>query len=194
MLDPLLQSSIDLMSTLLGQASPWEASPYGTEPQPASLPIGAFVIAALLGLGLQVLFGLWGKSRAEDHGVVPLYGFLAGFFLGWIGVAIVPILKTNRVVNTRQMPGYPPQHYPPPPVPYPQAPYPQAPAQPLGAWRPPPGADAMPHHFEAPQQQPVAPQQPALKPDKDGYAQCPACGARVKVGRRSCMSCGAALS
>jgi hypothetical protein len=192
LLDPLLQSSNELMNTLLAQGSPWGASPYGPDPQPASLPIGAFVIAALLGLGLQVLFGLWGKSRAEDHGVLPLYGFLAGFFLGWIGVAIVPILKTNRVVNTRQPLPYPPPHYPPP-----QTPYPQASAQPLGAWQPPPAPDAMPHHFENPQQPPpqqVTPQQPVLTPDKDGYAQCPACGARVKVGRRSCMSCGAALS
>jgi hypothetical protein len=190
LLDPLLQSSIEFIIGPLAQGSPWDASRYGPEPQAAPLPIGALVIAALLWLGLQVLFGLWGKSRAEDHGVMPLYGFLAGFFLGWIGVAIVPILKTNRVVNTRQSAPYSPQPYPPP-----QMPYPHQPAQPVGAWQPPPAPDAMPHHFEDPQQpQPVAPQRPVLTPDKDGYAQCLACGARVKVGRRSCMNCGAALS
>ncbi|MEZ5992537.1 MAG: hypothetical protein R3E76_09300 [Planctomycetota bacterium] len=182
--------------------------PYYNEPEP-EFPFGALIIGFLVSIGIQVLFGLWGKSRAEDHNVHPLAGFLAGFFLGWIGVLLVPVFKTDRIVNkpartqfypqmqSAPNPVYtagtpmsqqaPPPGYPQPPMaPPPQGAYPMAPQQ-HPHMQPPPMAPQM--------QQPMAPPpQPAmpdmLVADDSGYVVCPSCQSRTKAGRKACMSCG----
>ncbi|MCA8915834.1 MAG: hypothetical protein KDB90_10525 [Planctomycetes bacterium] len=172
-------------------------SPYDTGPKP--LPVGALVVGFLIGIGINVLFGFWGKSRAEQHNVHPGIGFALGFFLSWIGVAMVPVFKKDRVFNpgggvryqapppnapnpmygTPQQ--YPPQGYAPgPPQQYPAPQYPtQGPMMAGQGIAPPP---------------PPPPQQPqVLTADAQGYVACPGCGARTKAGRKTCMSCGGAM-
>lgn len=78
----------------------------------------AFCGLMLLGIAVPVLFGFWGKSRAEDHDVSPWLGFAVGFMLGWIGLLIIPALRTKRMTNPTPQPQYfgpPPQQYAPPP-------------------------------------------------------------------------------
>ncbi len=139
--------------------------------------LGAMAFLLFAGLAVSVLFGFWGKSRAEEHSVHPWVGFAAGFFMGWIGVMIVPLLRTDRIVNRRQPPL---AHYPPPGAP----PH-------YGQWQPPPTGTAVNHAAE---QTRAHVQAAPITPDADGYAACPACGGRVKAGRRSCMSCGSTLA
>jgi hypothetical protein len=180
-----------------GGADPWSDS---GPPAGPSFGIGQLILLMLIGIGVNVLFGFWAKSRGDDHGIHPVLSFCAGFFLGWIGVLIVPVLRTDRVVNTPRRPPPPgPQqpygHQPnpmysaggPPPQP-PQGPMlnqPQAPMPP----QPPQGPMLNQPQAPVPQQ---PPQQPAqmLVADEHGYVECPGCGARTKAGRKACMSCG----
>lgn len=177
--------------------------PYMAGPPEPEMSVGMIVMGLVIGLGINVLFGLWGKSRAEDHNVNPWIGFALGFCLSWIGVALVPVFKTHRVINQRTAPQYQPQF---------SAPNPMYTAG--AAWQPPPGPpqQAYPQPQQAyPQAQPypqqaypapyppqgVAPPPPAqpqmLTADAQGYVHCPACGARTKAGRKTCMSCGSQL-
>jgi hypothetical protein len=173
------------------QSSSWDQSMYAQSSP--GLPIGALIVGFLVGIGLQFLFGWWGKSRAEDHGVEPLYGFLAGFFLGWIGVLIVPMLKTNRSLHTRayQRPVLP---YPPQDA-IPHYPYTDQPAAPYAPPAPPPLLNQPAYPTAQPAPVPILDHSgpPLLVPDEYGYATCPGCGGRVKTGRRTCTACGARL-
>lgn len=162
------------------------------EPEPA-FGIGTLLGMMLLGLAFNCLLGWWGKSRAEDHGVNPWVGFMLGFFLGFIGVAIVPVFRTDRIINTRNPrpivnPGQPNPMYAPPP---------QAYGPPQGYGPPPQGYGAppgpQPHVMQpgyAPPPPLPAPSVEMLVADEFGYVECPACGARTKSGRKSCMTCG----
>ncbi|MCZ7604960.1 MAG: hypothetical protein M5U25_02590 [Planctomycetota bacterium] len=181
--------------------------PYMAGPPEPEISVGMIVMGMVIGLGINVLFGFWGKSRAEDHNVNPWIGFALGFCLSWIGVALVPVFKTHRVINQRTAPQYQPQF---------SAPNPMYTAG--AAWQPPPGPpqpyppqQAYPQPQPHPQQQPYPPQaypapyppqgvapppppQPQmLTADAQGYVHCPACGARTKAGRKTCMSCGSQL-
>lgn len=176
-------------------------SPMG-EPEP--LPVGAIIVGFLIGIGINVLFGFWGKSRAEQHNVHPAIGFFMGFMFAWIGVALVPVFKRDRVFNPAgrmpmphqaphapnpmyanpgqyQQPGGPPPGYPPPPQAYPQPP--QYPTH----------GPMMAGQGAAPPPPPPPPQQQVLTADAQGYVACPSCGARTKGGRKTCMSCGSFL-
>lgn len=156
-----------------------------------SLGFGALLMILLLGLGVSVLFGFWAKSRGDDHGIHPVMSFCAGFFMGWIGVLIVPLLKTDRIVNPPRRPAplmpnkpyggqpYPPQAPPPPGPPPPMPDYPQQPGPMLKYEPAQPAPNAEPSHV--------------LVPDEQGYVECPACHARTKSGRKSCMTCGVVL-
>lgn len=206
-----MEFALDIFATL-AQAVPEDFHEYYAYDDPAyvesSLSIGQLLLFVLIGVGVNVLFGLWGKSRAEEFGVNPWVGFAAGFFLAYIGVRIVPLLRSDRLMNqpARRALGPPqatnPMYRPtgPPladvPVHYNNAPpYPQP-----GPQYPPPGAvlyDAsQPVAPMYPHAQPVAPAPmpaPQIAVDADGYFACPGCGQRVKAGRRNCMSCGVAL-
>lgn len=195
---------VGLLRAMAQVGNPYESGydefgdPYMAGPPEPEISIGMIVMGMLIGLGINVLFGFWGKSRAEDHNVHPLVGFALGFCFSWIGVALVPVFKTHRIINQRtappiqqpysapnpmytagtawQPPPDPPQPYPPQqaypqPQPYPQQAHP-APYPPQGMTPPPP------------------PQPQMLVADAQGYASCPSCGARTKAGRKTCMSCG----
>lgn len=177
-------------------------------PEP-SFSFGQVVLWFVLGLAAQVLFGFWGKSKAEENGVNPWVGFAAGFFFAYLGVRLIPILKPSwwqPVQGPRRRVGPPanaplmhPQAAYPPQAPYPQqAPYP-VPQQPGFA----PVAQPQPY---PPAQAPMAPAPAAYPPmaqppvqahtvrlDAEGYFPCPACGAKAKAGRKTCMACGAQL-
>lgn len=168
-----------------------------------TISFGQIILWVLLGIAVNVLFGFWGKSRAEEFGVNPWIGFAAGFFFAYIGVRLVPLLRSDRIANApaRRAVGPPqgtnPMYQPqaPPlgdvPVHYNTAPYPQSYPQSYPQ-QPPPGAvlyDASQHQAQ-PQYTPPVPQ---IVVGADGYFACPGCGQRVKAGRRNCMSCGVSL-
>jgi hypothetical protein len=157
--------SVDAAFNLLAQAQPWVDSRAGMPVDEPGIDIGHLMLVMISGGVIAGLFGWWGKTRAEEHNVNPWIGFAAGFCFGWIGVRLVPLMRSDRIYNKRQpdaaafaqsFGGHPPQ----------------------GAWPPMPSGP------------PAAAPQPAIVVDKDGYFECPACAARVKQGRRSCMSCG----
>ena len=187
--------------------------PYMAGPPEPEVSVGMIVMGMVIGLGINVLFGLWGKSRAEDHNVNPWIGFALGFCLSWIGVALVPVFKTHRVINQRTAPQYQPQYSAPNPMytagaawqppPGPPQPYPPQQAHPQPQPFPPQQAYPQPQPY--PQQAypapyppqgkapPPPPQPQMLTADAQGYVHCPACGARTKAGRKTCMSCGSQL-
>lgn len=182
-------------------------------PQPVAPTFSAgSLIAMTIGLLLsQVLFGFWGKSKADDHNVHPLIGFALGFTLGWVGVAIVPLFKSNNWFVKKNNPAFsgpptgtnpiyghgtafqPPSapleqepmqaqefvpvqqqpQVPPPPTPLSPQPFPQVPVPGQSAPIPPSNAPTI------------------LVADEQGYVECPACQAKSKSNRSSCMSCGA---
>lgn len=161
------------------------ADPYAMNAPEQEFSFGTLVFMALGWFGINVLFGFWAKSRAEDHGVDPWLGFASGFVLGWIGVLIVPVFRRDRIFVPGPRPVAPqygqPVHAPnpiyapqlPAAAPYPNPAYPPPPAM--------PPAQAYP--------QPAAPPQ-MLVADAAGYVNCPGCGARTKAGRKTCMNCG----
>ncbi|MDC1141950.1 hypothetical protein OAU50_02565 [Planctomycetota bacterium] len=171
--------------------------PMPPEPSFAVGQIIAMLFGALL---FNLLFAFWGKSRAEDNNVHPLIGFLLGFFMGWIGVLIVPVFKSNRIfvekrvaqTNMTQPYGQNPIYGQGQPHQQPNQPtqnYPQAPMQQQGfPQQPRPQAPPMQH--QPPQQHQPQQQQMMLVADENGYVECPNCQARSKSSRRSCMSCG----
>ena len=184
----------------------WGADdPYFMEPEPdPALGLGTLVMMMVIGLGLSCLLGWWGKSRAEDVGINPWVGFAAGFFMGFIGVALVPLFRTDRVFVTRQpkplqqpmqqnpmyAPGVAPQQqgYPQ------QQAHPQQPQPPQQGYAPSPGPQPHAHSMQ-PGYAPPPPPQPAepaqmLVADEYGYVECPHCQSRTKAGRKSCMNCG----
>ena len=174
----------------LGGGSPFTQQQHET-------PVGAIIVGFLIGIGISVLFGFWGKSRAEQHNVHPAIGFALGFVLGWIGVALVPVFKKDRVFNSTTTPRYQQQtqsmpnpmysasaYQPPPAGPQQYQPQPQYPPQ-----NPP-----QPQYPMPPAQGMAPPPQPQmLQADAQGYVGCPGCGARTKAGRKTCMSCGGAM-
>lgn len=197
----------------LAQAHPDELADFYAYEDPTyvepTVSFGQIVLWVLLGAAINVLFGFWGKSRAEEFGVNPWIGFAAGFFFAYIGVRLVPLLRSDRIANApaRRAIG-PPQGtnpvYQPPvppigdvPVHYPASTYP--PAVQAYPQQPPPGAvlyDASHSHPQAQYAPPPAqyvPPMPQIVVGADGYFACPGCGQRVKAGRRNCMSCGVAL-
>lgn len=149
---------------------------YGPVVQEPSFSFGQIILFLLIGVAFQVLFGFWGRSKAEDHNVHPMIGFAAGFMLGYLGVRLVPLFKPGMLFAPGPRRPMPPG-YPPTPMMQQQPPYP-----PPGAYPPPQGVP-----------QPQAPQPPAPAVAADGYLQCTGCGARAKAGRRKCMTCGMAL-
>lgn len=201
------------------QADPWSDDPYAYGPAPASptIGLGSIIGIMLLAIAFNCLMGWWGKSRAEDFGVNPWVGFALGFFMGFIGVALVPVFRTDRVFVTRKPPpmpqqpmqtnpmyspgtqAYPQQGYAPPQQGYDQPPqgYGQPPQQQGFAppmqqqYAPPPQphAHSMQPGFEPPPQQPVEPAE-MLVADEHGYVECPYCQSRTKSGRKACMNCG----
>ena len=126
---------------------------------------GVVVFGILISIVFSVLFGLWGKAKAEESGVKPWIGFLMGFFLIYIGVRLVPIMRTDKMFY-RLSPGIP---LPPRP--------PQADGTTEGK----------------PSEQSAPPKPPPAQVDAEGYVPCAACGTRTKADRKSCMSCGAVL-
>jgi hypothetical protein len=157
------------LGSFLAQWDPEMGPPPMAEP---SFGIGTLVWLMVIGLSVQVLLGFWGKSRAEDFDVHPWIGFAAGFCLGFIGVAIVPVFRTHRVVvstNPRPLPPPRPHVHAPPHAPPPSGPQ---------AYAPPPGPPA------------AAPPPQALVMDGEGYVNCPWCGSRTRGNRKACMSCG----
>lgn len=210
-----LQQLTDALPALIGNVGEWMNQYGGQGADPwddtgaragPSFGIGQLIMLMLIGIGINTLFGFWAKSRGDDHGIHPVLSFCAGFFLGWIGVLIVPLLKTDRVINT-------PRRRPPPMQPYGHQPNPMYGAGP--PQQPPPGPmlNQPPQQNHGPpmsqpgQAAPYSPQQPPPGPaapppgepaqmlvaDDDGYVECPACSARTKGGRKACMSCGTFL-
>lgn len=130
-------------------------------------PLGIVVVWLLLVAGLTY----WGHRRALEFGAP---GWLGALIVGGISMVcnvfgglfaiylLVPFAAGayNKGAKAVATPG---QVYGPPPQSYGP---PQTPPQ---------------------QYVPAAAQQ---QPDSNGRVTCPACGAKVKVGRRSCMSCG----
>jgi len=139
------------------EPTPWEFEP-GMATASYGLSNAQILFIILAGIGVAVLFGLWGRSKAENHDVDPWLGFLAGFFLACLGVRIVPLLRRDRLVFQ---------------------PRPRPVINPPGPGVGPPPAP------------PPAPPTPVV--DAQGFLACPACGARVKAGRKACMACGAPL-
>lgn len=179
---------------LLQHNPQWEHIPpeFFEEPPPEpSIGIGQIILYLLIGLTAQTLFGFWARSKSEEYGVNPWVAFACGFFLGYIGVRVVPLLKPGTLYHQ-------PVRRPLPPPMDPYAPPPQAYAQPLmppaqQAWAPPPGPPQPQYPPPQPQYAPPPVPQAAPQVSADGYMACPGCGARVKVGRRTCMSCGTML-
>jgi hypothetical protein len=172
-------------------------------PESEPMPIGVYVVGFVIGVGINLLFAFWGKSRADKFNVDPWIGFALGFVLQFIGVAIVPVFRKDRVLNTAKLaprpevmnapnPMYAPsvQAYPPPQGPYPTPPtpafYPHVGPQPAAYPLPPVQA-------HVPTQQPPAPPPQMLVADENGYVNCPSCGSRTKSGRKACMTCGSHL-
>lgn len=186
MLEQLSNLLADLGS-LLAQAPPPPIEDYEIYPQqqPMMAPtfsFGQIIAFVLIGVAANVLFGFWAKSKAEEHGINPWVGFAAGFFLAYLGVRIVPLLRPDRLMNA-----------PPRRAMHPQPPMGTNPTyRPAGV--PPPGMQAPPpQHAMPPADLPPQPYAQVVAADADGYFNCPACGARVKAGRRACMSCGGPL-
>ncbi|MHC4839894.1 MAG: hypothetical protein ACYTDT_02895 [Planctomycetota bacterium] len=69
----------------------------GPEVMAPGFSFGQIVAMGMGFLLFSLLFAFWGKSRAEDHNVHPVIGFLMGFFFAWVGVMLVPIFKSDRV-------------------------------------------------------------------------------------------------
>lgn len=163
---------------LLQHNPQWDQVPpefFEEPPVEPRFSFGQIAIYFLIGIAAQTLFGFWARSKAEEHDANPWLAFACGFVLGYIGVRIVPLLKPGTLFHQ-------PARRPLPPPVNPYGPPPQAYAQPLA---PPPGP-------AQPQYAPPVPQAaPQVSPD--GYLACPGCGARAKVGRRTCMSCGTML-
>ncbi|MCB9932803.1 MAG: hypothetical protein H6841_05195 [Planctomycetes bacterium] len=161
--------------------------PYEAATNAANLPIGAIIVGTVISLAVQVLFGMWGKSAAEEHGVHPVIGFIMGFMFFWLGVKMIPVFRRDRVVNR----GMQPQ----PQQPTYSAPNPMYSSGVVGQQQPvyPTHAPMMAGQGIAPPP-PPPPQPPQmLVADAQGYVQCPGCGARTKAGRKTCMSCGGFL-
>lgn len=94
------------LSAFLLQAQAWPENfmpPEETEP---SLDFGVLAFYLFISAGISFLFGWWGKQKAEEHGVNPWVGFAAGWFLLYIGVRIIPILRRDRIFN--EPPALPP--------------------------------------------------------------------------------------
>lgn len=196
---------LQITNWLLQHNPQWEHIPpeFFEEPPPEpSIGIGQIILYLLIGLTAQTLFGFWARSKSEEYGVNPWVAFACGFFLGYLGVRLVPLLKSGTLFHQpvrRPLPppidpyAPPPQAYAQPLMPPAQQAYAQPPMPPAQqAWAPPPGP---PQPQYAPPQPQYAPPVPQAAPQvsADGYMACPGCGARVKVGRRTCMSCGTML-
>jgi hypothetical protein len=75
----------------------------------------------MFGLGVQVLFGFWARAKAEEYNVNPWVAFAAGFFLAYIGVRIVPVLRRDALFfQPKPRPFTPPPRGQAPPGPHPQ--------------------------------------------------------------------------
>jgi hypothetical protein len=165
-------------------------------PESEPMPIGVYVVGFVIGVGINLLFAFWGKSRADKFNVDPWIGFALGFVLQFVGVAIVPVFRKDRVVNKTKLPPRPEVMNAPNPMyapsaqayPQPQGPYPT----PLTQAFHPQGVPSAPTPGYA---QPVAPPPPPqmLVADESGYVNCPNCGSRTKSGRKACMTCGSHL-
>lgn len=168
-------------------------------PESEPFPIGALIVGALVLIGLNVMFGFWGKSRAEKHNVDPWIGFTLGFVLQFIGVAMVPVFRRDRILNRQPQPLSPQQMNAPNPMYAPAGGYalpshampPVNAANPVYApavhsFNPVPGY-GVPH---PPPRAPLPSPPQMLVADATGYVVCPGCAARTKTGRKTCMSCG----
>lgn len=180
----------DVAGTLLPllQQDPFQGMPPGpgADVKMPSFTVGQILFSVVVSIGIQVLFGLWAKSKAEDHDANPWAAFALGFFLAYLGVRMVPLLRPGAVFARTA----PPRPLPPRPTPSPYN-YGQ-PVQPLPVSPP---AQAVPRGPATlpPAACPVPSVAPAPIVDAEGYVTCPACGARAKAGRKLCMNCGAPL-
>ncbi|MBK8206246.1 MAG: hypothetical protein IPK87_05530 [Planctomycetes bacterium] len=194
------------LGSFLAQAPPPPIEDYELyPPQPQMMAptfsFGQIIAFVLIGIAANVLFGFWAKSKAEEHGINPWVGFAAGFFFAYLGVRIVPLLRPDRLVNTTHRrpshmqppmgtnPTYRPAGAPPPDM-HPPPVQPNVPQPAYAPTYPPP-----PQHPMQAAYPPVAaePYDQVVTADADGYFKCPACSARVKAGRRACMTCGGPL-
>jgi hypothetical protein len=156
-------------------------------PESEPMPIGVIVVGLVISVGINLLFAFWGKSRADKFNVNPWIGFALGFVLQFVGVAIVPVFRKDRVLNTAKLPPRPETMNAPNPM---YAPSVQVFPLPQGAY--PPRQTSSPQ-AGAPVQQPASPPPRILIADPSGYVDCPSCGSRTKSGRKTCMTCGAHL-
>lgn len=198
-----------VMALLQMEPVEWNTGP---QPQVEGPGLGMALGMLALAAAAAVLFGFWGKTKAEAKGMNPWVGFCIGFFTGYIGIRLMDLakLKSSDIFVKKERlhliaAKYDRQPYPSPqpPPPYPAPPpgqpsYAPAPGQPPLPPQPqvyPQQAQAYPQQAQAypPPQQPYPHPQPQPSPDKDGFMQCRACGTRVKAERRHCMQCGAAL-
>lgn len=193
MLEQLLSLLADV-GGFLAQAPPFEDFEHYPPPQPQLLAptfsFGQLIALILIGVAASVLFGFWAKSKAEEHGINPWVGFAAGFFFAYLGVRIVPLLRPDRLVNApnrRAMAPQPPMGtnpaYRPVGAPLPGT----SPPSPGPAGQPVPVAQASALQADA------QPDSRVVVADDDGCFNCQSCGARVKAGRRVCMTCGGPL-
>lgn len=102
-----------------------------------SISPAVLVFSILTSIALSALFGWWATLRAEEHGINPWVAFLAGFFLLYIGVRMVPILRRDMIFNKPRQP----RPLPPRPPSGPVGPVAQSPA--------PPAAPAVPRDIMA---------------------------------------------
>jgi hypothetical protein len=127
-----------------------------------------FLMIATFWVAVALLFGWWGKSKAEDHGAPGWLGFLVvfaiSFFMsplfGLISVfVLVPIVSAAYKRSYRG-------------------------PRPTGKLR---YTDTVSYQRPATRKtEPIA----AQTPDREGRVTCPACGERTNAQRRSCMACG----
>jgi len=131
---------------------------------PASSLMGGLVLYLLLVAGLT----WWGHRKAIEHGAPGWLGALivggismfCNVFGGLLAIYLLVPFAAGAYNKGARAVNAPAQGYGPPPQSY------------------------------APPQQQYVPPASQQQPDRDGRVTCPSCGAKVKAGRRNCMSCG----
>ncbi len=130
------------------------------------------ILALAFWLGIALLFGWWGKTRAEQSGAPGWLGFVVVFcistflspLIALISIfLLVPVISAsyNRVERSRR----------------PTAKLPRRPQ--LHERR---DYSGTAKHTDQ-----------VHRPDGTGKVQCPSCGARINPKRRACVECGALM-
>ncbi|MCC6572666.1 MAG: hypothetical protein IT462_02645 [Planctomycetes bacterium] len=89
-----------LVTTLLQAGPPFDDPEFVGHAAAADVNVGMIVFWVVLGVAQSVLFGLWGRAKAEEFDVNPWVGFAAGFFFSYIGVRVVRYLRSDRLFYT----------------------------------------------------------------------------------------------